>query len=136
MTDRPYSGAIAVGQAFDWGDLGACTVVANPQGVGEALVFQNAAGMIFQVGEAYWRRMARQRETPAMTDRPSPDELAALRCAKGGRSTVTGTADHQLFERMAAKGWVKEATLTGSGVAWRLAGDGLTFAYAEAKPPQ
>lgn len=62
---------------------------------------------------------------------PTSAELRALRVARGGFSTSKGTALHDLFEQMAERGWVKEATLTAGGVAWRLSGEGLELAYAD-----
>jgi len=58
-------------------------------------------------------------------------ELRALRSAQGGRTTVSGTDEHQMFEAMAEKGWVKEVMETGDGMAWMLSGNGLTLAYED-----
>jgi hypothetical protein len=62
---------------------------------------------------------------------PTAGELAALKTARGGRSTDFGTAEHELFEAMAERGLVKEVTFTGTGIAWRLSGQGLELAYAD-----
>lgn len=59
---------------------------------------------------------------------PTERERLLLHRARGGRSTTFGTAEHEAFEAMAEQGWVKEATLTDEGVAWRLSGDGLKYA--------
>jgi hypothetical protein len=55
---RSYDGPIRAGMTFDWGDLGRCTVVSNPKGIGEAVKFRAPDGRAFQNSEAYWRRMA------------------------------------------------------------------------------
>jgi hypothetical protein len=58
LTRRPYGGPIFAGMSFTWGDLGRCTVIDNPKGIGEAVRFRAADGRTFQNSEAYWRRMA------------------------------------------------------------------------------
>lgn len=61
--------------------------------------------------------------------RPTELELAALRSARGGAATIHNTPEHARFEKMRDKGWVKVATPIDGGVAWRLSGDGLRYAY-------
>lgn len=62
---------------------------------------------------------------------PTDAERVALRLAIGGINTRTGTPAHDVYERLCDLGWVKEVTLTGDGVAWKLSGDGLSYAFAE-----
>ncbi|QUT04858.1 hypothetical protein KFK14_17760 [Sphingobium phenoxybenzoativorans] len=68
---------------------------------------------------------------PPLIITASEAELRALRSAHGGRSTEEGTDLHAMFEAMAKKGWVKEVTLTGDGIAWKLTRDGIMLAHGQ-----
>lgn len=57
------------------------------------------------------------------------EEMTALKAAKGGHITEYGTAEQELFEQLADRGWVQEVSETGAGMAWKLSGDGLKLAY-------
>lgn len=72
-------------------------------------------------------RRRRERETVGATT----EQLAALRRAMGGATTYVGTSEHLLFESLAERGWVKEATVVDGGVAWKLSGDGIDLAYGD-----
>jgi hypothetical protein len=61
----------------------------------------------------------------------SDEDVAALVLAKGGVETEHGTQMGKRFERLCELGYVKEATLTANGVAWRLSSRGAEIAYAD-----
>jgi hypothetical protein len=61
---------------------------------------------------------------------PTDAELTALRLAIGGITTRKGTPAHAVYERLDEEGWVKVVTLTDDGIAWKLSGDGISYAFA------
>lgn len=65
-----------------------------------------------------------------MTDL-KPEDLAALKLAKGGIECENGTKAGEHYERLCEMGYVKESTLTANGVAWHLTARGAEIAYRD-----
>lgn len=61
----------------------------------------------------------------------SEEDIAALRLAKAGVECEHGTTLISTYERLYEMGYVKEASLTANGVAWRLTTRGAEIAYQD-----
>lgn len=61
----------------------------------------------------------------------SEEDISALKLAKGGVECEYGTTLISRYERLCELGYVKEATLTANGVAWRLTTRGAEIAYQD-----
>lgn len=73
--------------------------------------------MQVQDGEPDWQRFIQQAED--------------LLLAKGGVETERGTVASLRYEELAEAGYIKEATLTENGVAWRLSSRGAAIVYSD-----
>lgn len=71
------------------------------------------------------------RALEAMTPSTTEEQLSALRNARGGRTTLAGTAENLLFEQMSEKGWVKVVDIDDVDTVWKLSGEGLRLAYGQ-----
>lgn len=59
----------------------------------------------------------------------SNEERAAIHSALGGKTTRAGTSEHDLFEALSEKGFVKEVMSPPDAIVWRLTRIGAEIAY-------